>query len=76
MKLKIKLKNGSILEYYSEHPMTTVEMPYMCLGYRFNGSSAADEEDLNRYWELVDKVLLLNGVDKEEYKTLVSIENE
>lgn len=76
MKIKIRLKNDSILEYSTEESITTIEMPYMCLGYGFNGSSSADEEDLKKYWELVDKILLINGINKEEYKTLESIENE
>jgi len=76
MKIKIKLKNNTILEQSFEETLNTVEMPYMCVGYGFNGSSLASEEDLNEYWKVVDKILLLNNIDKEEYETLVSLDQQ
>jgi hypothetical protein len=50
-----------------------IEMPYMCRGYRFNGSSTAQPADLNNFWNLVDKILAENSLVSTQYITLDSI---
>jgi hypothetical protein len=74
MKITIKIKDGIIIEYITLQDIPTVEMPYMCVGYRFNGSSQASIEDLNKYWDIVDVILESNKLKTEDYETLVSIE--
>lgn len=74
MKITIKTKNNNIIEYVTEQELSTVEMPYMCVGYRFNGSSLASIEDLEKFWNVIDTILEINSLNKEEYYTLVSME--
>jgi hypothetical protein len=74
MKITIKIKDKSIIEYIIDQDIPTVEMPYMCVGYRFNGSSQASIEDLNKYWDIVDVILKNNDLKEEDYETLMSME--
>jgi hypothetical protein len=70
--IAISLTTGTIYATASAD-FSLLEMPYGCKGYRFNGSSTANEADLNKYWDLVDQLLLKNGATSENYVTLVSI---
>lgn len=47
-----------------------VELPYGCKGYRFNGSSTATLDNLNKYWNFVDAIFLEAGIATSEYLTL------
>lgn len=73
MKIIIKTKLGTLVEYTTEETLDKVEMPYMCVGYGFNGSSMASQENLEKYWNLVDKILLENNLTHDDYQTLVEI---
>ena len=53
-----------------------VEMPYGAQGYRNNGSSTAEETDLNNYWTFVDIVLQQSNLQHTDYVTLKSIQTD
>jgi hypothetical protein len=72
MIIKIKLKSGQIIQE-SISSIQTVEMPYGCIGFGFNGSSNASEQDLNTFWKTVDFVLQQNNISRDEYDTLLSL---
>lgn len=73
MKIIIKTTNNQLFEYVTDEILTKIEMPYGCIGYGFNGSSFANIEDLEKYWRIVDKILDINQLTKEEYLTLIEI---
>lgn len=74
MKVTILLRNDEIIEYFTEENLVKIEMPYMAVGYRFNGSSSASEFNLNRYWDTVDKIFFELGLNTNDYFTLLSLE--
>lgn len=53
---------------------TTVEMPYGARGFGFNGSSKAAKEELDKYWKFVEEVLQESNIPKEDYITLLEIQ--
>ena len=73
MKITIRTRNGEIFEYITDQTITTVEMPYMCVGYRFDGSSEASVEDLDKFWNIIDEILATYNLTPEQYQTLISI---
>lgn len=73
MKITIKTTIG-IIDYYTTDEITVKEMPYMCAGYGFNGSSEATKEDLDKFWTLIDTILDSNNLSKSDYQTLISIQ--
>lgn len=50
-----------------------VEMPYLSLGYGWNGSSLAANDQLNLYWSFVDTFLSKYNLTKDDYITLETI---
>ena len=50
------------------------ELPYFASGYRNDGSSVADPNDLSKYWTMIDDFLISVGISNADYVTLLSIE--
>ena len=72
-KIQIQLKNNNVLTIDGEINFTTVEMPYGAIGFRFNGSSHAHPEELDKYWSFLENVFAQNNINTEDYITLLSI---
>lgn len=70
--VKIQTKN-SFIELNETVDFDFVELPYGAIGYRNNGSSESPEENLNKYWNFVDAVLINNHLSIDEYITLLTI---
>ena len=49
------------------------EMPYVATGYKNNASSQSSAEDLDAYWNLVDRIFAENNISKDDYITLKNI---
>lgn len=73
MKVTILLRNDEIIEYYIDQVIKTEQMPYMAVGYGFNGSSEAKQADLDIYWNIVDQIFTELELDTQDYYTLLSL---
>lgn len=73
MKITLLLRNNEIIEYYTNQIIQTEQMPYMAIGYGFNGSSEATTENLDAYWSIVDQIFQELELDTTDYYTLLSI---
>jgi len=49
------------------------EMPVGAKGFRFNGSSHANVENLEKYWKFVEEVFLESKLSTDDYVTLLEI---
>jgi len=70
--IQILTTNG-ILSETATIDFTLTEMPYGAKGYRFNGSSQADSEELNKYWKFVDQLFEKHNISTTDYITLITI---
>jgi len=50
------------------------EMPVGAKGFRFNGSSLATLENLEKYWKFVEEVFAESNISTDDYITLLEIE--
>lgn len=51
------------------------ELPYYAVGYKNNGTSMANVDNLDKYWAMIDDFFATVGIDIESYVTLLSIED-
>jgi hypothetical protein len=71
--INIIIKDNTITITYPID-FTCDELPYGSVGYRNNGSSRSSYENLNKYWNFVDEVLLQSNISSDDYITLKNIQ--